>query len=309
MLGRVVPWAIAALAGPVHLWLMFGPVKIAWPGLVPMLGLVPAVLAVPALLGLIILVRSLPAELPTRNTLLAWFGGVALFFVTVIFPIQLDRQWLTVSWALEGLALLWLIHRVPHPGLKWVGSGLLVTAFVRLALNPAVLEYHGRSATPILNLYLYTYGITATCLFGGARLLAPPRHQLLEVNVQAGLATLGTTLAFLLLNLEIADFFTRPGARSLAFEFSGDFTRDMTYSIAWALFALVLLVAGIGKKLRAVRYAGLALIGVTLLKLFLHDLSQLGQLQRIGAFVGVAVILLVASFLYQRFVAAETKPK
>jgi len=309
MLGRVLPWAVAALAGPVHLWLMFGPVKIAWPALVPLLGLVPAVLAVPALIGLIVLVRTVSAEQPTRNTLLAWFGGVALFFVTVIFPIQLDRQWLTVSWALEGLALLWLIHRVPHPGLKWVGTGLLVTAFVRLALNPAVLEYHVRSATPILNWYLYTYGITVICLFGGARLLAPPRQQVLGINAQAALATLGTILAFLLLNFEIADFFTKPGARSLTFEFSGDFTRDMTYSIAWALFALVLLVAGIGKKLRAVRYAGLALIGVTLLKLFFHDLSQLGQLQRIGAFVGVAVILLVASFLYQRFVAAEAKPK
>ena len=309
LLDRVLPWAVAALAGPVHLWLMFGPIKTAWPGLVPMLGLVPAVLSVPALVGLIVLVRSVPAELPTRNTLLAWFGGVALFFLTVVFPIQLDRQWLTVSWALEGMALLWLLHRVPHPGLKWVGTGLLITAFVRLAVNPAVLEYHVRGATPIFNWYLYTYGITTICLFGSARLLAPPRQTVFGVNAQAGLATLGTVLAFLLLNIEIADFFTKPGTTSLTLEFSGDFTRDMTYSIAWALFALVLLVFGIGKKLAAVRYASLALIGITLLKLFFHDLSQLGQLQRIGAFVGVAVILLVASFLYQRFVAAEEKSK
>ena len=307
--GRVLPWAVAALAGPVHMWLLYGPVKIAWPALVPLLGSVPAAFAVPAFAGLAVLLWSVPAESPSRNTLLAWFGGVALFFVTVVFPIQLDRQWLTVSWALEGLALLWLFHRVPHKGLPLVGAGLLSTAFVRLALNPAVLEYHVRSHTPILNWYLYTYGITTVCLFMSARLLAPPREKVLAVNAQTGLASLGTILAFLLLNIEIADFFTQPGAHSLTFEFSGDFTRDMTYSIAWALFALVLLVFGIARKLPAVRYASLALIGVTLLKLFLHDLSQLGQLQRIGAFVGVAVILLVASFLYQRFVAAEAKPK
>jgi uncharacterized membrane protein len=206
-----------------------------------------------------------------------------------------------------------------------VGVGLLCAAFARLALNPAVLEYHARSATPIFNWYLYAYGITAICLFVGSRLLAPPRQEVLGGNVRAVLATLGTILAFLLLNIEIADYFTAPGSSALTFEFgyggaiaygyggapasffSTNFTRDMTYSIAWALFGLVLLVFGIAKKLPAVRYASLALIGVTLLKLFFHDLGQLGQLQRIGAFVGVAVVLLVSSFLYQRFVTAEVK--
>jgi len=48
-------------------------------------------------------------------------------------------------------------------------------------------------------------------------------------------------------------------------------------------------------------------------KLFFHDLSQLDQLYRISAFVAVAIIAMIASFLYQRFLgaaekAAETKP-
>ena len=118
-----------------------------------------------------------------RLVLLAWFGGVALFFITLIFPIQFERQWLTLGWALEGAALLWLFHCVPHPGLRLVGVGLLVTAFVRLALYLVVLEYHARSATPILNWYLYAYGIVTACLLVGAGLLAPPRHQILDLNV------------------------------------------------------------------------------------------------------------------------------
>ena len=36
-----------------------------------------------------------------------------------------------------------------------------------------------------------------------------------------------------------------------------------------------------------------------------HDLSDLDELYRIGAFVGVAVILIAASFIYQRFLAPE----
>jgi uncharacterized membrane protein len=57
----------------------------------------------------------------------------------------------------------------------------------------------------------------------------------------------------------------------------------------------------------APRYAAIGLMIVTLLKLFLHDLSNLGQLYRIGAFVIVALILMFASFLYQRFVSFDAK--
>ena len=48
---------------------------------------------------------------------------------------------------------------------------------------------------------------------------------------------------------------------------------------------------------------------MTLLKLFFHDLAQLNQLYRIGAFIGVAVIAMLASFAYQRFFAAGVKEK
>jgi uncharacterized membrane protein len=233
---------------------------------------------------------------------------VALFFITLIFPIQFDRQWITIGWALEGMALLWLFHRVPHPGLRLAGAGLLVAAFVRLALNPAVLEYHPRSATAILNWYLYAYGAVTVCLFAGARLVAPPRNVIAQVNAPPVLAGLGTVLAFLLVNIEIADFFSPPGS-TLTFQFRGNFARDMTYSIAWAVFALILLVAGIYRKIPASRHAALGLLSITLLKLFFHDLARLGQLYRIGAFISVAVIAMLASFAYQRFFAATVQQK
>jgi len=302
---RTFPWVAAALAGPAQFLLIYRLVKIAWPN--PTMGLLPAAFAIPALLSLVAILKTIPAETKSRLTQLAWFGGVALFFITLIFPIQFDRQWITIGWALEGAALLWLFHRVPHPGLRLVGAGLLIAAFARLAFNPAVLEYHPRAATAIFNWYLYAYGIVTVCLFAGTKLLAPPRNQISRINTPPILASLGTVLAFLLLNIEIADYFSEPGS-ILTFQFSGDFARDMTYSIAWALFALVLLVAGILKKIPAARYAAMGLLCVTLLKLFFHDLARLGQLYRIGAFVGVAVIAMLASFAYQKFFSAAAKP-
>ena len=299
------PWAVAALSGVAHCWMIHQAVKAAWPNDFP--GLVPALFALAPLASLALILKAEPADNPKRLNQLAWFGGVALFFITLIFPIQFDRQWLTVAWALEGAALLWLFHRVPHPGLRATGAVLLCTAFARLALNPAVLGYHVRGETAVLNWYLYAYGLAIVALFAGARLTAPPRETVLGCKVPPLFNTLGTILAFLLLNIEIADYFTRPGARSLAFQFSGNFGRDMTYTIAWALFALGLLGAGIWKKQKAARYAALALLSVTLLKLFFHDLDRLEALYRIGALFAVAVIAILASFAYQRFQPSNEK--
>lgn len=302
---KTVPWAAAAMAGPPQFFFVHRFITAVYPNQI--MGLLPAVFAIPALLSLVFVLKKIPAENKSRMAQLAWFGGVALFFITLIFPIQFDRQWITIGWALEGAALLWLFHRVPQPGLRLVGAGLLVAAFVRLAFNPAVLEYHPRAATAIFNWYFYAYGIVTICLFAGTRLLAPPRHLISRINAPPILAGLGTVLAFLLLNIEIADYFSAPGS-TLTFQFSGDFARDMTYSIAWALFALVLLVVGILKKVPAARYAAMGLLCVTLLKLFFHDLARLGQLYRIGAFIGVAVIAMLASFAYQKFFSATAKP-
>jgi uncharacterized membrane protein len=93
------------------------------------------------------------------------------------------------------------------------------------------------------------------------------------------------------------------------FQFGGDLAREMTYTIAWAVFALVLLVAGIIRKLAGARYGGIGLLSVTLVKLFFHDLAHLDQLYRIGAFIAVAIVAMLAAFAYQRFYSSGAKSK
>jgi len=185
---------------------------------------------------------------------------------------------------------------------------LLAVAFARLALNPAVFEYHVRGGTAVLNWYLYAYGLAIASLFTGARLLAPPRESVFGINAQRLVYALGVVLSFLLLNIEIADYFTVPGAHALTFQFSGNFARDMCYTIGWALYALGLLSAGIWRRERGVRYAAIALLSVALLKLFFHDLARLEALYRIGALFAVAVVAILASFAYQRFLPSYEKP-
>ncbi|MBI2514428.1 MAG: DUF2339 domain-containing protein [Opitutae bacterium] len=304
------PWAVSALSGVAHFYLVYRWVEVAQPN--DVMGLLPAAFAVGPLIALALRANapaSDEAATAARLNQLAWFGGVALLFITLIFPLQFSRQWLTVAWALEGAALCWLFHRMPHAGLRAVGVALLLVAFIRLALNPAVLSYHVRGDTPLFNWYLYAYGLTIVALAAGARLLAPPRDRVLGSSAPPLLTSFAIVLGFLLLNVEIADFFTAPGARVLNFQFRGNFARDMTYTIAWALFALGLLAGGIWKQQRPARYAALGLLSVVLLKLFFHDLARLEALYRVGALFAVAIIAILASFAYQRFLPGNKEPQ
>jgi len=296
------PWIAGALSGVFLFPLVLTVVGRTWPN--DIMGLLPAAFALPAFASLAGVLRLLPDDHPRRLGTQAWFGGVALFFVTLIFPIQFERQWITLGWALEGVALLWWFQRVPHPGLRLTGLGLLVAAFVRLALNPGGLDSWIRGDIALLNWLLYTYLTVAACQFVAARLLSPPRDRVFGRSVTGGLQAMGVILLFILVNLQVADFFGEAGSR-VRLEFSGNFARDMTYTIAWSLFALVLLIIGLWKNLRPARWAALGLLSAALLKLFFHDLSQLGQLYRIGALIAVAVVAIVASFIYQRFLPSS----
>lgn len=302
---RALPWAVAALAGPGQFYFVYQAVKAAHPN--EFMGLLPAAFVLPYLAGTAFLARSLAPDGKARLAILSWFGGISLFFITLIFPIQFSKQWITVGWAIEGAALLWLWRRLPHEGLRIAGAGLLVAAFVRLGLNPEVLSYHARSATPILNWILYTYGLVAASLFAGAKLIDPAKPRILKLPAKPVLQTLGGIMLFMLMNLEIADFYSG-SAQFVTFHFSGKLAQDMTYSIAWALFSLGLLIGGIRTASVGGRWTGLVLLIATLCKLFLHDLWSLGGLYRIFSLIGLATVLLTVSFIYQRFLVPRGAP-
>ena len=302
---RKLPWISSAAAGLGFFGLVFRVVTLAWPN--GAMGLLPLGFAVPPLLLLVFVLKTHTPQNPARLTQLAWYGGVALFFITLVFPVQFERQWITLGWALEGAALCWLFRRVPHDGLRLTGAGLLIAAFVRLALNLDLWAGQVRGDTALMNWPLYALSLTALAQFAAAWFLQPPADKWREVYLRAGFLSLGTALLFLLMNYEIADFYTSPTATVHVLRFGDSFARDMVTTIAWSLFALALLSLGIWKKAAPVRYTGIALLGVALIKLFLHDLANIGNIYRVGALMIVAVIALAASYLYQRFLQDEPK--
>ena len=84
-----------------------------------------------------------------------------------------------------------------------------------------------------------------------------------------------------------------------------DLARQVTLSIAWAAYAVALLVAGINRRYPLLRYLAILLLAVTIGKVFFVDLAQLDRVYRIVSVIGLGVLLLVASYLYQRFLTDE----
>jgi uncharacterized membrane protein len=262
-----------------------------------------------ALLIVFLLWRLLGIEPRGRRNMgrLALVAGAALACVTVSIPLQLDKEWITIGWALEGAALAWLYGKIPHKGLLLAASGLSAAVFIRLAMNPSILYYQVRSETRIWNWYLYAYLVSAAALFLGGWFLSRTKDIFFEgfLRISKLLYAGGTILLFLLLNIEILDYYST--GPTISFKFSGSFSQDLTYTLGWALFGVALLIAGIIAKSQPARIASLALLVITILKCFLHDLARLGGLYMVGSLFGLAICLALVALALQKFVLSARK--
>jgi uncharacterized membrane protein len=302
---RAEPWLASAIAGPLFFFVFYRAVVDTWgKGFIAAVPLALAAGEVAALAGVERRFRP-GTEVQNRRRLdyLALFAAIALGFVAVAVPLQLDRQWITIGWALEAAAVWWLYRRLPHPALKLFGTALFVTVGVRLLLNPEVLRYQERGR-PILNWLLYTYGVPALCCFAGAAFLA--RGAARRPRAALGANLLGLLLIFWLINGEIADYFSE--GRYVEFTLERQFARDLTMSAAWAIYAVALLLIGIWRGVRSLRFLSLGFLLLTVAKVGVYDLANLPGLYRILSFAGLAAVLILVSLLYQRFVFLKERP-
>lgn len=72
-------------------------------------------------------------------------------------------------------------------------------------------------------------------------------------------------------------------------------------SIWWAIFAVAMIVAGIAWRKAHLRITAIALLAVTLAKLFLYDVADLPTIQKTILFVTLGTLLLIVSFLYNKY--------
>ena len=109
---------------------------------------------------------------------------------------------------------------------------------------------------------------------------------------------LALLLAFVYLTLETKFVFQGHAMQIEALTLGENYA----YSAVWLGFALALFVAGLRLARQYIRYAGLGVMVLVVLKVFLWDMSSLEGLYRIASFVGLGLCLVGIGWLYQRFV-------
>ena len=221
--------------------------------------------------------------------------------LTVGIPGQSDGVWTSVAWAVEGVALIGLSLRLGLVELRLFGLGVLAVTVVRL-LAFDTFDVDSMLFRPIVNerFLAFAVGIAAFYLSAYALWRLPQRHvDPRERFLAPVMLTAASFLTLWVLSAEViasvdSDYFDVPAGIA-------DNVISLSLSILWAVYAGILLVAGITLRNRWVRLAGLGLLAIPIIKLFVFDTFDLEREYRVAAYLGLGAILVVGGFLYQRY--------
>jgi uncharacterized membrane protein len=223
--------------------------------------------------------------------------ALAIGFVTIAIPIRLDEHWITIGWAVEAAALLWVGERT---------SSRLLTGFGAVALALAVIRLVGiddsRAATQLLNARLATNAVVIAVLGLLVRATAGRTDESGRLANRAAIISLNV-LALSALSLEVRDHFTVErgnGTMANADWHALRIQEGFTYSALWMAYGAMLMTVGFSRRSTIVRWLGLLLIAATIVKVFVYDVSELDKVYRVAAFIVLGVLLLSISFVYQR---------
>ncbi|GGG47584.1 DUF2339 domain-containing protein [Bizionia arctica] len=112
-----------------------------------------------------------------------------------------------------------------------------------------------------------------------------------------------TSTEVILQGLHIMTFTIEPGQFDLAYEMISSARYKIIKTglpVLWGILAFILLLIGIKKQIKQLRIIALTLLGLTIVKLFAYDISNVSETGKIIAFILLGVLILIISFVYQK---------
>jgi uncharacterized membrane protein len=230
-----------------------------------------------------------PPDQPSGQRAMLLSLGVAVALVTLAVPIQFTAYRITMAWSLEFLALFWIGLRMKNAPLKLAAVAVSMLVWVRLGVLDSWTFSDPSSYSLIANARFLTFLIAAACSCLAAYWSRPNAVALTEYLAGHAILLWG-------LSLEVLGWAGRTSAAPNLLS-----VETVAISILFAVYAVVLVSAGVATRTVINRVIGLSLIGVVVIKLYLFDVWQLGRVYRISAFVALGALLLATSFLYSHF--------
>jgi uncharacterized membrane protein len=211
------------------------------------------------------------------------FFVLCITFLTIAVPVQLEKSWVAFAWAIEGVLLVHAGVRLDNWHLRRLGYIVLGLAALRsLFWDVHSLPFWERAISMVA---------VILALYGVQYLLSRAKLRDDEKNLSALFNIAGTFLLTISLAVEILD------GNGLLAAFSQD-VRHVILSVVWAVEAVVLIVVGFVTRSSSLRYLGILLFGITVMKILFVDLSFIETIYRTVVTILVGLIALGASFVY-----------
>jgi uncharacterized membrane protein len=234
------------------------------------------------------------------------FVGLAFALTSIAIAIQFHAPGAVIGWAAEGAAATWLGLRERRAWLRAGGTVLLaasIVAVVSLQFEPPYfgqLMFINRRALAGMFVVSILAGLAALY-----RRLFPDVDR--ELHPRDALLVTANALTLLVLTCEISTFWTlrEPSLASGELARDARLSRQAMISMTWAIYAAGLIVAGLRRHYAPIRYLGILVFAATILKVFMIDLASLDRIYRVVSVIGLGVLLLTTSYLYQRSRANE----
>ena len=176
-------------------------------------------------------------------------------------------------------------------------GALLIAALTLIAVIAVLVVRLGRAfrnGTPVggafFNLILLGYGLPAVL----AIMLALIARTTRPIAYRVAATTTAVTLALFYLTLEVRRLFHGP---ILAGPISD--AEQYAYSTVWLAFGIVLLAVGFYLRSQPARLPALAVIALTVAKVFIIDTASISGIYRALSVIGLGVVLLGIGWVYQ----------
>ena len=196
------------------------------------------------------------------------------------------------SLSVMALVGLRIADRLRRPVLVWTsriqGTLALAGGAILILANPATTG-EAVGSLPFFDWLMPAYLLPAVLALVAARSLAPPYRPVL--------ASYAVFAIFVWITLEIRHLFhgTVIGPRQ---SLTGPELWAM--SGGWLAYGAALLVAGLRMKMRPLRLAGIGLVGLVAVKVFIVDMAELDGLWRVLSFLGLGLSLIALGTVYRR---------
>lgn len=208
---------------------------------------------------------------------------------------------LTAMWALYAFVLLGIAMAKRSLLFRWAGVALLSVSVLKLILwDTFAVKLNPETFTIVLNFHFLTSLVVLAVMVFAVRLFRRQRADLRdgERTLIRAFLVAANVVAVWILSAEAIRFFD---SQEFALRMDLTSAKHLTLTMLWTVYAIGLIVVGFVRRSVGWRLAGIATLGVPVLKLFVFDVFLLDQGYRVAAFVALGVILLVTGLTYQRY--------